>query len=292
MRPILAVLSAVLLAAVAPGCSSDAEPAAAGGRTIVATTAVAGDLARAVAGPGAEVHVLVPPDADAHDFEPKPSDARALSRAALVVRSGGEIDAWLDGLLDAAGTQATVVDLFAAAEPIEEDPHWWHDPANAARAARALGAALGDTAAGERVAARFEALGRELDACLRPVPEPRVIVTNHDSLRYFAARHRFEVLPVTEALTTQAQPNARDVSQLVETLRADGIRAVFPEASLDPALAERIARDGGAEVGTPLYADGLGPPGDVTATLAGALRHNADAISRGLGGPGCPAARS
>lgn len=283
------LLPTVLAAALAvAGCStSPASTAPATGGMIVATTAVAGDIARSVAGSDAEIRVLVPPGGDAHDFEPRPSDAKAIARATMIVRSGGEIDEWAGDLITAAGTDAPVVDLLASAERIGEDPHWWHDPANAARAARALGAAMDAEEAGASAAAGYEQLGRDLDACLEPVPDPRVIVTSHDALAYFAARYGFEVAPIVDALTTQAQPSARDASRLVTMLREDGIRAVFPEASLDPALAERIAREGGAEVGDDLFADGLGPEGGPAATLEGALRHNADAVSRGLGGPGC-----
>lgn len=283
----------VSLAATGVGCSSAAESRANGDRRlVVATTAVAADLVRAVAGERVDLRTLVPANADAHEFEPRPSDAKALAEADLVVRSGGEVDAWLTGLLDASGSDAEVVDLLAVvAEPLEVagaiDPHWWHDPANGALAARALGATLGYAAGGERAASEFEALGGEIERCLDRVPEPRVLVTNHDALRYFAARYRFKVEAVVPGLTTQAQPSAKGVAALVAMLEADRIAAVFPESSLDPALEQRIAREAGAQVGDALYADGLGPKGSPAATLAGALRHNADAISRGLAGRGC-----
>ena len=71
-------------------------PGADGGITVVATTTQAADLARAVAGDRAEVVGLLPPNADPHDYEIRPDDVKALAGADLVVRSGGDLDEWLD----------------------------------------------------------------------------------------------------------------------------------------------------------------------------------------------------
>ena len=70
---------------------------------VVATTPQLADIARNVAGEDVEVETLLEGDVDPHDYEPRPSDAKALAEADVILRSGGEVDAWLGDLVDSAG---------------------------------------------------------------------------------------------------------------------------------------------------------------------------------------------
>ena len=84
---------------------------------------------------------LLAPNTDPHEYEVRPDDVKALASADVVLRSGGEIDEWLDGALDSAGVdEQDVVDAGAAAGLEGDDPHWWQDPRRAEKAAIAIGA--------------------------------------------------------------------------------------------------------------------------------------------------------
>jgi ABC-type Zn uptake system ZnuABC Zn-binding protein ZnuA len=87
----------------------------------VATTTHVADLARAVGGDRAAVDSLLTPGSDPHDYEPRPSDARTLAGADVVLRSGGDIDEWLTGLVESAGTDAPAVSLLESVRTIEGD---------------------------------------------------------------------------------------------------------------------------------------------------------------------------
>ena len=78
---------------------------------MVATTTQGADLARQVAGSRAHVSSLLKPNSDPHGYEPRAGDVKALARADLVVRSGGEIDDWLEEAQAGAGSDAPVVTL-------------------------------------------------------------------------------------------------------------------------------------------------------------------------------------
>src|SRR3982750_2351749 len=106
MRP--AVVVALLVALTVAGCSSRGGGSG-GDVEVVATTTQAADMARAVAGSRARVAQVLRPGADPHEYEPRPSDAEAVARARLVVRSGGDVDSWLGGLVDQAGGRARVL---------------------------------------------------------------------------------------------------------------------------------------------------------------------------------------
>lgn len=298
MRRVPILLLAVVV--FAAGCG-DGEGG--GGRLgVVATTTQAADFARVAGGDRVEVRGILSPSSDPHDYEPRPSDARAVADAALVVRSGGDLDSWLGDLVDNAGGDADVLTLRDHVRTFGDDPHWWQDPRNAALAVKAIAEALAEAdpggAEGYRANARAYARRvRRLDAaierCMAAVPaRRRKLVTTHDSLAYFARRYRIEVIgAVIPGLSSQAQPSAGDTDRLVRRIRSEGVRAIFPESALSPELERAIAREAGARVGGALWADTLGPPGSPAATYLAATAANADALVRGFTGGrrGCDA---
>jgi zinc/manganese transport system substrate-binding protein len=302
-RALIAGLAVILAAATLAGCApDDTTGGGTGGTTAVATTTQVGDLARAVAGDRAGVRQILQPNSDPHEYEPRPSDVRAVAAADVVLRSGGDLDTWLDGVLENAGSDATVVTLLdgmtARRDGGRVDPHWWQNPRNAIRAVRAIRDALvrADPAGravyhanAARYVARLRALDRAIAACMGAIPAARRrLVTDHDALGYYADRYGIDIVgTVIPALSTQAQASAGEVARLVHTIRTTGVRTIFPEGSANAKLARAIARDAGARVGPALYADTLGPKGSPGETYIGALRFNTQALAAGFAGRRC-----
>ena len=263
---------------VAAGCGASADDD--GRLRVVATTEQLADFAREIGGGGVSVETLLEAGTDPHDFEPRPSDAQAVAEADVVLRSGGEVDEWLADVVESAGGDAEVLDVSEAIGADTEDPHWWQDPRNVVRATEPIARAL--DADGGRYAAEVRALDRRIAACMRSIPEARrKLVTGHDAFGWFADRYDIEVLgSIVPGLSTSAQPSARDVRELVAAIRREGVRTIFPESALDRDLEQAVARDAGARVGEPLYADTLGSAG----SYLEALRHDAAVMARGFGG--------
>jgi ABC-type Zn uptake system ZnuABC Zn-binding protein ZnuA len=267
--------------------------------TAVATTTQVADLVRNVGGARVSVDGILRPNSDPHEYEPRPSDATALTQADLVFRSGGDLDKWLDQIIDNAGgdaRQVTLIDSVHTIEgPNETDPHWWQNPRNTILAVGAIRDALvkadpaGKRGYDRRAAAyvrKLQALDGAIARCVERVPaDKRKIVTTHDALGYFADRYGVKVIgAVIPSLSTQAQASARDVDKLVNQIRSEGVEAIFPEASITQKLEEAIGREAGAKVGAKLYADTLGPEGSGAATYLQAMRHNAGALVEGMSG--------
>jgi zinc/manganese transport system substrate-binding protein len=294
-----AALILLALALGAAGCGDDDSGSGGGQANVVATTTIAGDLVRNVGGERVEVDTLVPAGADPHGHEPRPSDAVALAEAQLVVKSGGDLDEWLDELIENAGGDAAEVTLIDSVRTIdadgEIDPHWWQDPRNAILAVEAIRDALVDAdpdgrRAYERNArayiAELRALDDEIERCMQGVPpDKRKLVTTHDALGYFAGRYDVEVIgAVIPSLSTQAQPSAKDVDALVEQIEDEGVEAIFPEAAVSQRLERSISRESGAEVGGELWTDSLGDEGSGAETYVDAMRANANALAEGMSG--------
>jgi zinc/manganese transport system substrate-binding protein len=301
-----AALAASVLAATAAGCGAGGGAAPPGQVKVGATTTQIADLARAVGGERADVVGLLRPNTDPHDYEPRPADVLDTAKAKVVLVNGDRLDRWMDDVVEQAGGHPTVVDLGARVpvrlpgessgeEASRYDPHWWHDPRNAEAAVRVMRDALTKANPGARdvyarnagaYLAQLAALDTGISACMNRVPAAqRKLVTDHDAFHYFAHRYGIEVVgAVIPSQTTQAQSSARDVAHLTRLIRREGVRAVFPESSINAKLAQAIARQTGATSDLTLYGDTLGPHDSRGATYLSMEQANADAMVRGFTG--------
>jgi len=279
----LALTAAVVLAACGGSGDSDRP-------RVVATTMQLQDIARQVGGDEVEVDGILGPDAEPHEYEPKPSDADAVSDADVVIQNGAGLDDWLGDLLDSAGTDAERVVATDGIRIADGDPHVWHDPENAKRMVDRVEAALmeaePDSAARFRANAtayrdRIDRTAREIRALLRPIPaERRKLVTSHDAFGYFARAYGIDVVgSVLPSITTDVEPSGAQIRKLVEDIRRAKVDTIFTEEAVDAKLEEQVADEAGARVSTSLFADVLGEPGTPEATLPGAELHNARAMA-------------
>jgi zinc/manganese transport system substrate-binding protein len=307
----LVLVGALLVVAGCGSSGSSSGSPSAGAVNVVATTTQLGDFVRAVGGDRVQVVQVLQPNSDPHEYEPRPDDVKALLDAPLVFESGDNLDAWMGKVVASSGEQPRVISLAASnvaqlagersgPEASRYDPHWWHDPRNVEAAVGVIRDVLSSespsaAAVYARNARAYLGKLRRLDAgiaaCMRRVPAAqRKLVTDHDAFGYFARRYGIAVIgAVIPSQTTQAQPSAGDVAQLVDTIRREHVHAVFPESSLNPKLAHAIAKETGASADYTLYGDTLGPAGSDGATYLGMERHNADAMVRGFtaGRQGC-----
>ncbi len=106
-------------------------PACADGVSVVVSVAPAHSLAMMAAGGRADVALLVPPDASPHNFAMKPSAARALSSADIVISVGAGLDGFLDAPIEALGDKALILRLSEAPGvsllPIRTEALWSAD---------------------------------------------------------------------------------------------------------------------------------------------------------------------
>ena len=142
-RAVLVPALAVLLLATA-GCGGGGGNSESGRIEAVATTTQIGDWARRVGGTSVDVHQILQPNTDPHDYEPRPADVVATANANVVFENGDELDHWMAKVVSEAGGSPTVVVLGEAvpvkrpgetsgSEASRHDPHWWHDPRDADR---------------------------------------------------------------------------------------------------------------------------------------------------------------
>lgn len=300
------LLACCVLALWLAGCgvaSPPARPAGDGGqRRAVATTTFLADIAQQVAGERFVVESLLPPETEPHAFEPTPGDLRRLADADLVIVHGQGLERSLAGVLAAVRNETPVVEAAAGLVPrvrdgtaqgAEADMHYWLDPNLALTYVENIRAGLtavdpAGAASYEANAAAYGARLRELDAWVRGrvaevPPERRLLVTDHESLGYFADRYGFRLVgAVIPSVSAGAAPSAGQVASLVEEIKRSGAPAIFVEMGGNRQLVEQVAAAAGVKVGAELYSHALGKPGGPAATYEDMIRYNVDAIVAAL----------
>jgi len=291
------------------------SPGLAGGVQVIATTSFVFDVVQRIGGDHVDLKLLIPIGTDPHAFEPSVAEAVLISRAQVVFAVGVHLEEGLDHVLDAVGANvvqlAEFVPLLRLEDPHhhhdhgeathghshhhgEYDPHVWLDPTRVSLWTHVIEQTLSeiDPAHAEAYAQNAAAYREELaqlDAWIveqvRGVPhEHRRLVADHHVLGYFADRYGFEVVDaVVPGLSTLAEPSARELAQLVDTVRAVRVRAVFVSTTVNPQLAEQIARDTDTEL-VRLFTASLSEPEGPAPSYVDMMRYNVTAIVSVLGG--------
>ena len=273
---------------------------------------ILGDLVSQVGGERVKVRTLVGADEDAHAFQPRPSDARNVGGAALVVVNGLGFDDWMVRLARSGGYKGEVVVASAGIETLgmakddhdhdhghrsgtpdakAVDPHAWQDVGNVRRYVANIADALAKAdpegatayrANAERYDGELKALDAEIRAAFAALPaERRKVVSSHDAFGYFGRAYGIRFLsPV--GVSNNAEPTAQGVARLIRQLKAEKVPAVFIENVADPRLIERIRSESGAQIGGTLYSDALSKAGGPAPSYVQMMRANLDALRQAL----------
>lgn len=301
-------ITVVLLGLVLAGCgTAPAGQQSAAGVRLVTTTNIIGDVVAQVAGRDVQLTVLMGPGVDPHTYVPTPRDVAAVHDAQLIFVNGAGLETFLAPLLKQAGGQARLVDLSQGLDLLpaghveagehagegEYDPHVWLSVPNVMRWVDAIAAALAeaDPAHAEGYRSRAAAYRQELEALdvwIRQQvagvpPERRKLVTNHPAFGYFAREYGFEQVGAVYPISPAAEPSAQDIAALEDAIRRLGVPAVFTETTVNPKLAEQVARDTGVRL-VRLYTGSLGGPRSGAETYIEMMRYNTRAIVDALKG--------
>ena len=266
-------------------------PAAAQPIKVVTTTTIIADFVRQVGGDDVEVTSLVGPNGDAHMFEPGPADVARLNGADLLVMNGLGLEGWMTRLVQSSGYKGPVLIAARDVHPRQfevdgikqADPHAWQD-VHAARnyvlainiGLRALDPAHADKYR-ERAAA-YDRVLAELDRWVKDqialVPAAkRKVITSHDAFSYFAEAYGVKFL-APRGLSTEAEPNAGDLAELVTQIKSSGIKALFLENMSETKSADMLVQETGAVIGGTLYVDALSPKDGPAPTYVDMVRYN------------------
>jgi ABC-type Zn uptake system ZnuABC Zn-binding protein ZnuA len=271
------------------------------------------DLTRRVAGPDAEVILVLPPGHTEHSFDPSPKDVEQVAASKVGVLVGLGLDPWMEKLMKDAAPKATLVKVGekvptltvkegaigdeaadkARTTPEEDhdhdlgatDPHVWMDPSRA----RTMVAAIGDELAkADPVHADgYHARAKDVDADLAKLDreitdrtaalKTRGFVTFHGSFNYFAQHYNLKILAVIEPFPGSS-PTGEYIQEVLKVVEERKVPALYSEPQLDSRPAKTIADAAKIPLGT------LDPVGgtEETDSYEKLLRFDASALEKYL----------
>lgn len=279
-----------------------AAPLAFGKMKVATLSPLLADLARQVGGDNVEVIDLMGANGDPHTFRPTPSVLKQANGARIYLANGKDLEPFLGNLKSIVAQDAVILEvgrnipsltitagdsLYACCPKHSHgaiDPHWWQSLDNWRRAASIVADAFGelDPANEANYKARAKAYRSQLSATkswakkqIATIPrDQRHLATAHAAYGYFCKEYGFKSIPV-QGLNKEQSATPQYVSEAVETIRKNKVKAIFPEKLANAKSIQTIAKESGVKVGDSLYADSH-------TSIIGMFQHNVTAIVKAL----------
>ena len=289
---------------------TELKPVAAGQRLKIATTvAPITSIVANIAGTLADVEGIVPEGTNSHTFEPKPSVAKVLSEANLVIVNGLKLEEPTKDLATANASPGSAVvevgtrtllpaqELYDFSFPKEggkPNPHLWTDPPLAACYARISADAMKvadpiNASAYEANATAFIEKVHALDTAFRAAsntvkPENRQLLTYHDAYAYFAQTYNWKIIGAIQVSDFE-EPTPREVADLIAQIKKVGVPAIFGSEVFPSPVLEQIGKEAGVNYVDSLRDDDLpGAPGDKNHSYLGLMKFDFSTMVKALGG--------
>jgi ABC-type Zn uptake system ZnuABC Zn-binding protein ZnuA len=245
---------------------------------VVATTEDLASLTREIGGDRVQVEAIARGYQDPHFVEPKPSHILRLQKADLLVAIGRDLEiGWLPpliqqsrnakiqlgarGYLDASLT-ARILEVPTG--PVTRatgdvhalgNPHYWLDPGNGRRIARAIASKLSELVPADAV--HFDRAYADLDRRLSDAekrwdrlmgPSKGLkVVTYHRTWSNFAERFGLDVVGYVEP-RPGIPPTAAHTRDLIQLMKQQSVKILLVEPYFELKAPNAIARESGARV--------------------------------------------
>ena len=304
----VAVLSAALVLLVA-GCGTGGSSTEGRPLRVVTTVAPITSIVANIAGDRARVTGIIPEGEDSHTFEPKPSAARELSDADVVLVNGLKLEDPTRDLAEANlkdGAQVIelgsltispdeyIYDFSFPKEDGKPNPHLWTNPPMARNYASITAGVLAaaDPANADYYrdnAARYEARIDELDERMAAAtasmdPANRELLTYHDAYAYFAQHYGWRVIGAVQVSNFE-EPTPKEVAALIDQVKAEHVPAIFGSEVFPSPVLEQISAETGVSYVDTLRDDDLpGAPGDADHSYLGLMQYDFVTMVSRLGG--------
>jgi len=271
------------------------------------------DLLEDLVGNHARVIGLMNEGVDPHSYKATISDSIAIKDADLIFYSGLHLEGRLQHSLEEEADKGRLVfavtDVFSESELISaeedfagaKDPHIWGNAKLWAKTVNYAADKLCDADPSHASAYRenalevlnkYEAVHEWALKRVSEIPEKsRVLVTSHDAFFYFGDAYGFKVSGL-QGVSTESQASLKDRAQLVNTIKSSGVKAIFPESSVNAKGIKSVASEAGVKLAhAELFSDAMGTKGEVVTvngesydkgTYVGMIKHNINTIVEAL----------
>ncbi len=228
------------------------------------------EFAGGVSGERGEVSLLLPPGAEIHTWQPRPSDIIRLSSADLFIYIGADLEPWLHDLLRSvrnpslrvleASRGITLIDEEGIVHNAHEhehgahDPHIWLDFKNDQRIVDKIAAVLSELdPEGSSVFKRnaiiykekLQKLDQKFKDGLKDCVHRTIILGGHAAFGYLARSYNLRQISLY-GLSPDSRPTPKKLIKVVELAKKYRIKVIFFEIRVRDELAKVLAEEVGA----------------------------------------------
>lgn len=304
---VTAGLVAVTMTACAGGSDakhSSSASASSGKKILVfATTGYLADAVKNIA-PDADIYTMVKPGGDPHTYNPSTEDIEKMKKADAVIWNGLHLEAHMVDQLKSNGEKQ-----FAAGESVPQDmllpwiedgkqdgydPHIWNNVKAWAQISKNVGDFLGkrNPAKAEEYKKNAETYANKIDEAAKEAHKlldplkGKTLITGHDAFNYLGKEFGINI-EATDFVSSEAEKSATQMKELADKIAKEKIPTIFVDNTQNPQAIKSLedaVKAAGWNVKVAeeeLYADSLGDKTPVD-TYLGVLKHNAEAIAKGL----------
>ena len=319
-RPIAILQLSFVAVVVGAGCGSASagvasDPTGGGGTSrrdqlhVVTTVAPITSIVANIGGDKVAITGIVPEGTNSHTFEPVPSDAKVLAEADVIFINGLKLEEPTKDLAEANKKDATpIVELgpgtipesdyiYDFSFPKEEgkpNPHLWTNPPMAKRYAEITASELANADPAnadyyqgnyERFAAKIDELDQAMRTAFATIPrEERKLLTYHDAYAYFGQEYGWDIIGAIQVSDFE-DPTAREVAQLIDQVKTEGVPAIFGSEVFPSPVLEQIGREAGVKYVDVLRDDDLpGRPGEPDHSWLGLMCFDFITMTEAMGG--------
>ena len=232
-----------------------------------------------------EPELIIDGVASPHNFQIKPSHAKMLQNADLVIWIGEDLESFLPTALKSIPKDAVVFELLdqsglkklkfreknifeghddhAKKEDDHDDhghghgsfdPHIWLDPANAKVIVKKITNQLSkiDKDNASKYKANSKKVIKDLDGLIKEVKneinKDASFVVFHDAYQYFEKRFGLSVIGAL-TVNPDVMPGAEQLSEIREVIEHEKAKCIFSEPQFNPNIINSIASDTGVKTG-------------------------------------------
>jgi ABC-type Zn uptake system ZnuABC Zn-binding protein ZnuA len=251
------------------------------------------DITKNISGGRLEIDTLIPLGLDPHSFEPSPGDVAKITESDILIINGAGFEEWLEDIITGANEKIIIVECSKGLKNRKGDPHFWLDPNLVKVYVQNIRDALIESDPqgkdlynknAEEYTARLTELDKWIVEAVKKIPEDkRLLVTNHESFGYYADRYGFKVIgTIIPGSSSASSPSAKEISELIEKIKATGAKAIFLETGSDPKIANQIARETNIKIVTELYTHSITESDGPAPTYIDMIEFNTNEIVESL----------
>lgn len=273
---------------------------------IVATTSILADGIKNIVQENADVVALMPAGVDPHLYKASVRDLDLLTNADLVIYHGLYLEGKMTEIFEKLALSQSLIDISqglpkedlirSGPEAHSVDPHIWFDVNLWSKAMAYVSQEMIKwkpewESSLESNSTEYLTQLKELDEEVRAkVNELRtagqVLVTAHDAFAYFGIAYQLEVKSL-QGLSTLSEPGLRDLTELIQIVQENKVKAIFAEQTISPKAIRAVAagaaeRNHQVNLAGPLYTDSLDAVGTPAGTYIGMVKTNLKIIYESL----------